>query len=304
MKRLLAFFIVTILLATPALAKKLTVFVSVVPQQYIVEKIGGTLVNTKVLVQPGANPATYEPKPRQMAELARAELYFAVGVPFEAVWLPRIESANPIIRVVHMEAEIKRIPMAAHHHHGEEEEHGDHHDHPGEHAEDHDHHGILDPHVWTAPPLVRIMAEKTLHALQKADPVHADIYAANHARFDQEIETLHADLEQIFSNVPDGARFMVYHPAWGYFANTYHLTQVPVEMEGKAPGPKELKELIRYARESDIHVIFVQPQFSRKSAELIARSIDGKVLAADPLAKDWASNLRQVALTFKSVARK
>jgi zinc transport system substrate-binding protein len=96
---------------------------------------------------------------------------------------------------------------------------------------------------------------------------------------------------------------MVFHPAWGYFAHAYGLTQMPVEIEGKEPKPEQLAELIRHARQQDIRVVFVQPQFSTKSAELIAREINGRVAVADPLAEAWTDNLRTLAESFKSALR-
>jgi ABC-type multidrug transport system fused ATPase/permease subunit len=75
---------------------------------------------------------------------------------------------------------------------------------------------------------------------------------------------------------------------------------VPIEIEGKDPKPAQLKELIHHAREHGIKVVFVQPQFSAKSAEMVAREIGGQVVAADPLAADWAENLREVGRRFKA----
>jgi zinc transport system substrate-binding protein len=98
-------------------------------------------------------------------------------------------------------------------------------------------------------------------------------------------------------------RFMVFHPAWGYFAQAYGLRQVPIEVEGKAPKPAQLMALIDHARESGIRVVFVQPQFSTKSAALIAQEIGGQVAFADPLAEDWPQNLRQVAEKFRAALR-
>jgi len=64
-----------------------------------------------------------------------------------------------------------------------------------------------------------------------------------------------------------------------------------------------LKELIQHARENKIKVVFVQPQFSTKSAELVAREIGGQVAFADPLAEDWLANLRQVADKFRAALK-
>ena len=97
---------------------------------------------------------------------------------------------------------------------------------------------------------------------------------------------------------------MVFHPSWGYFAHTYGLEQIPIEREGKAPKPVHLQELITHAIAHDIRVIFVQPQFSTKSAETIAKAIGGTVVVADPLALDWADNLRRQARKIRSALKK
>ena len=96
---------------------------------------------------------------------------------------------------------------------------------------------------------------------------------------------------------------MVYHPSWGYFADAYGLEQVPIEIEGKEPTPRELKGLITQAKELGVKVIFIQPQFSAKSAKVIANAIGAQVVLADPLAQNWAENLLLVAEKFEQVLR-
>jgi zinc transport system substrate-binding protein len=118
----------------------------------------------------------------------------------------------------------------------------------------------------------------------------------------REIDELDAELKALFAG-RTGEQFMVFHPSWGYFAEAYGLVQVPVEIEGKDPKPAQLQNLIRLAREHRIKAVFVQPQFSAKSAELLAREIGGQIVYADPLAENWAANLREVARKFKAAAR-
>lgn len=88
---------------------------------------------------------------------------------------------------------------------------------------------------------------------------------------------------------------MVFHPAWGYFARAYGLKQIPVEIEGKTPKPMLLKSLINFAGQNQIREIFVQPQFSQKSAAIIAKAIDGRVTPLDPLAENWKENILHAA---------
>ena len=277
--------VLSVLWACAVFAGGLTVTVSIVPQKYFVDRIGDGLVDVSVMVLPGAEPAAYEPKPRQMAALAKAAIYFAVGVPFESVWLPRIAAANRNMRVVRTEDGIEKMPIEGMPVAGEEK------------------HGILDPHVWLSPPLVKIMARNIFSALVEADPGNEAAYQKNYNRFMGEIDVLDARIRDIFTKNTENREFMVFHPAWGYFAKAYGLTQVPIEEQGKAPGPRDLATLIDHARARGIRVIFAQPQFSQKSAEAIAHDIGGQVVKVDPLAYAWADNLYQVAWAFEAALK-
>ena len=271
-------------------AGRLSVFVSILPQQYFVQQIGGDFVDVQVMVQPGASPATYEPKPRQMAAITASALYFAIGVPFESAWLDKISAANPRMTVIHTDQGITKRPMATHAHEGQQ------------HPEPENAEGILDPHIWLSPPLVKIQVRTICDALVSQDPGHGAAYKANCARFIADLEVIDRDLQRDFEPY-QGWRFMVFHPSWGYFAQTYGLTQIPIEVEGKAPKPAQLAEIITLARQQDIRVIFVQPQFSAKSATLVAKAIGGRLVPADPLAPDWPRNLKAVAAAFAAALR-
>jgi zinc transport system substrate-binding protein len=265
---------------------KLSVFVSIAPQRYFVQQIGRELVDVHAMVPPGADPHTYEPKPRQMVSLATAKLYFAIGIEFEAARLTKILSTNPQIKVVHTDQGIQKISMTAGHHHSEDQ-----HDRSGR-----------DPHIWLSPPLVMMQARTILNALQEVDPINRSSYEANYKTFMAELVDLDADLKKIFAD-RQGLRFMVFHPSWGYFARSYGLVQVPIEIEGKSPKPAHLTELIENAREKNIKIVFVQPQFSSKIAELIAREIGGEVAFVDALAENWSENLREVANKFEAALK-
>jgi zinc transport system substrate-binding protein len=269
--------------------KKLAVFVSIPPQKYFLHQIGKQRVDIQVMVKPGANPATYEPKPRQMAAISRTHIYFAVGVPFEKTWLKKIAAANPDMQVVHTDHGIQKIPMATNH--TESERH-----------REKDHHGELDPHIWLSPTLVMTQARAILNALVEIDPDHRAVYEANTKVFFSKLAALDDELKNIFAG-KQGFQFMVFHPSWGYFARAYGLQQVPVEIEGKNPKPAQLKALIEHAKKKHINIIFVQPQFSSRSARLLAKEIGGQVIFADPLAPDWSGNLREVAQKFKVALR-
>lgn len=334
--------VLVLLFAMPcaALAEP-TVFVSIVPQQYFVEKIAGDAVASQAMVLPGQSPATYEPSPRQMAALSEAAAYLAIGVPFERAWLPRFREASPGLRIVHVDEGIQKRAMEAHHHHGEEHHHHeahaeeDHHAHGHEHgaaahghehdahghdhdahkhdAHDHDAHAEahakapaahehtgLDPHVWLAPEPAKVIARNTFDALAAIFPDKEAEFRANLDAFLAEIDSLDARIREILTPIPpEKRRFLVFHPSWGYFADAFDLEQLPIEVEGKEPGPAELARIVKRARDEGIAVVFVQPQFSATSAQVAAREIGGRVEKLDPLAEDWADNLERAAAAFQ-----
>ena len=283
----LAISIALFLIFSSPVSGKMAVFVSIAPQKYFVQQICKELANVQVMVPPGASPATYEPKPRQMAAISKTRVYFSIGVPFENTWLKKIAAINPDMAVVPTDRGIKKLPMVAHHRQEDENQ---------------PEHGSLDPHIWLSPPLVMIQARTILEALQEYDSAHRFVYDNNYRAFISQLSNLDAELRNAFSG-RSGQQVMVFHPSWGYFAQAYGLKQVSIEVEGKEPKPAQLRELIEHARENGIKFVFVQPQFSARSAKLIAGEIGGQVVFADPLAEDWDGNLRSVARKFESALR-
>jgi zinc transport system substrate-binding protein len=138
------------------------------------------------------------------------------------------------------------------------------------------------------------MAAALAQTLARLDPAHTGRYAANLAGLAAELDALDRELAATLAPLR-GRRFLVFHPAWGYFAHAYGLEQVAVERGGKEPGPKALAALADDARRSGIRTVFVQPQFSQRTAETLAAAIGGRVVAVDPLAKDYPASLRAAA---------
>jgi zinc transport system substrate-binding protein len=258
---------------------RLRVAVSVPPQAYFVERIGGGRVKVDVMIPPGYSHVDYPLTPSQIAALSRAQVYVAVGHPaFEierARILPFLKDVSGV-RIVDMSKGMRIL-----------EDSGE-----GEH-EDHGHEGG-DPHVWVSPDTVAVAARNIATALEGIDPAHAAEYRANLRRFEAEIAALDREIRAELAGVK-GGRFMVYHPTWGYFARQYGLEQVAIEAEGKEPNAARLIRLIDDARRENVKVIFVQSGFPRKSAQVIADAVGGRILVADPQERDWIDNLRRVS---------
>jgi zinc transport system substrate-binding protein len=255
--------------APSSLEGGIKVMVSIVPQEYFVERIGGDKVSVSVMVPPGFSPATYEPKPSQIEELSMARVYIRIRVPFEEAWMERIAAANEDMLIVDQSEGIERI-------------------------------GGTDPHIWLSPRLVKIQAQTIYDGLVEIDPNNERFYGANLDAFLADLDELDTSIREKLFGL-ESRKFMVFHPAWPYFAWDYELEMVPIEIEGSEPSVAEMAELIRTARESDIKVIFAQPEFSTERAETIAEEIGGEVLLISPLAPDWLDNLQRVADTFAEV---
>jgi len=295
-----------LLLLVPAvgLAEPLRVFASVLPIQTFVKAIGAEHVDARAMVRPGFDPHTYDPTPQQISALAGAVLYVRTGVPFEEAWMERIRSANPRMQVLDARDGIPLLAMAGHSHDEKEQAEGRHGDAPGADTEQADdaHAAEPDPHVWTSPPLVNQMVGVIRDKLSELDPAHAAEFGRNHDAFVAELEALDRELHALLDPLPS-RRFMVFHPAWGYFADTYGLTQVSIEREGKGPGARALAALIEQAKQEKIKVVFVQPQFDQRQALQVAQAIGGAVIAVDPLAADYVENLRRVGQQFAQALR-
>ncbi len=262
--------------------RPLAVAVSILPQKYMVERIGGPAVRVSVLIGPGESPVTYDPTPRQMASLAGTQLYFTMGLEFERAWLERMRAVYPGMRVVNMRDGILLLPL--------------------DRAGGTSHEAGQDPHVWMNPRLVRVMAGAIRDALVEALPERRELFHRNHERLVGHLDALDGEIREILRNLPTRT-FMAFHPAWGYLAEEYGLRQIAIESHGKEPGAQSLVRLIDLAKEQQVRVIVVQAQFSRSTAETVGQAVGARVISLDPLAEDYVNNLRLVAETLAEALR-
>ncbi len=292
MKKLLT---ITLLFLSGTLFAKVSTIASIAPEATFAKTIGGDKIDLQTMVEAGNSPHTYEPKPSQMRVVSSADIYFAIGVEFERAWLPRFKAQNSKMEIVDVTKGIKKLPMSAHHHHEEEHEH---HDDKGKEHNEEEH---LDPHVWLAPSNVKVIAKNITNALVAKDPKNSDAYKAGYQKLLEEIEATDQEIKTILSSVKPGTKFMVFHPSWGYFAKEYNLVQIPIEIEGKEPKPRELVKLIQEAKKESIQAIFTAPEFSDAIAKEIAKELGIPVMKISPLAANWSQNLLQLA---KAIAHK
>jgi zinc transport system substrate-binding protein len=275
-------------------AGKVRAFVSILPAAYFVERVGGPNVEASVLVGPGQDPHTFDPTPKLMTKLANARVLFKMGFPFEETLIKKVGSGFKNVEVVDLQQGIKLRAMTEEETEAEEAEHGH-----GK-AEEHGHDaGDMDQHTWLDPQLAKIQAKTIADTLIRIDPSHKDQYEKNLKDLQADLDAIHEQLKKALAPVK-GKSFFVFHPAYGYFGDAYGLKQVPVQIGGKEPTARQLARLIELAKEDGVRVIFVQPQFSKKTAEALAKGIGGAVVPLDDLAPDYLSNLQEMAAKLDS----
>jgi zinc transport system substrate-binding protein len=269
----------------------LTVAVTILPQKEFVEEIAGDYARVIVLVPPGASPHTYEPTVKQLEEMSSADVYFKVGsgIDVERAWMYKLGGINTAMTIVDTSAGIQFIAGG----HDDETISGAEHI-PGPEG--------YDPHIWLSPRNAKIMVENTFYGLATADPAHAGMYRENADTYSAKLDTIDRNITREIKRAQTRT-FMVYHPAWSYFARDYGLVQVPIETDGKEPTPMGIENLIRKAKEENITVIFASPESSTKSADVIAREIGGEVVLVSALEEDYLENIKNVADAFARSGR-
>jgi zinc transport system substrate-binding protein len=260
--------------------RPLTVFVSIPPQAYFVERIGGDNISVEVLVLPGKSPATYTPSPDQITKLAKSRVFFRIGVPFENALMPKINTISKKLQIVDTRKGIK-IRRIDGRHTGHDKNGGDH------------NLSGNDPHIWLDPSLVKRQALTIYETLSEIDPDERTTYHANYISFINDLKKLDIKIRKTLEPVKGGNLF-VFHPSFGYFADAYGLKQVAVEVEGKAPKGRQLSLFIKDAKREKVRVVFVQPQFDKSAAMKIASAINGAVVSIDPLERDYIRNLEEM----------
>lgn len=250
-----------------------TMFVTIAPLRTLVETIVGDDFRVEVLVPDGASPETFEPTPRQFIALNEARKVFSVGLlDFETALTARLADTSAL---VHLARGIETIAGSCSHAHPTHR-----------HA-----HGV-DPHVWTSPRELGIMASNAYEAIRRTFPDSAK-YERNYLELKRRIEELDAETADRIAR--SGLRsFIVYHPALTYYARAYGLEQLAIESEGKEPSAQRLTELIRRARAEGVRRIFYQRQYPVTVVATVAEDIGATPVEFDPLREDPIANIRTI----------
>ena len=256
------------------------VTVTIVPQQYFAEQIGGDYFTVHTMVPVGSSPESFDPPASSLVDLSQSEAYFQIGtLGFELAWMDKLRELSPKMQVFDMSQGMHLLGADHVCHHG----HAHHHIHQA-----------YDPHIWTTPRGARSIVRNMASAFSAIDTAHSGVYAERLATFELRLDTLEKQMHHLLDSVKQRT-FVIYHPTLTYFAEEYGLRQLVIEHEGKEPSVNQLKQLVDEVKTSGAQVIFIQEEFDQKHAQAIAEATGLRVVPINPLAYDWDVELLKIA---------
>lgn len=254
----------------------INISVTIAPEKEFVSRIAGDKAFVNVIVPTGADPENYDPTIADIKAFSDADLYFTIGVPSEEnSILPMMDGDTAVVRLEEsVSAEIPDLYIGTE----------------------------RDPHIWLSAERVKIMARAICSSLSEIDPENADFYSSNAEAYIAELADSKAYADELLSDLTN-RNIIVYHPAFGYFADEHSLTMHALENEGKEATAKELASLIDYAKAEGITTVFYQEESSGKQAETFASEIGGKAVMLSPLSENYIESYRLTAEKIKESAK-
>ncbi len=255
---------------------KIGVVVSIGPEVQWVNAVGGDKVNVTLMVPPDDDPHTYEPLPGQLKQVSNAKMYAEIGSPleFETNYMGKIEAANPNLLIVNCSQGITLMPNTA------------------ENESD-----TMDPHDWVDPKDAEVMVNNIYLGLVKVDPSDQAYFEKNRDNYEAQLETLDNYTAQTLKD-KKGTDILIFHPAFGYYAKDYNLTQIAVMINDEEPSPQRIALLLNTAKADNITVMYNEPQYDPSYMQSIASQVNGKVLTVNDLDENYLQNMRNVANAF------
>lgn len=253
---------------------KIGVAVTIGPEVEFVKAVGGDKVDVTLMVPPSADVHTYEPLPSQLSKVAQARMYVQVGssVEFETNNMERLQASNPSMLVVNASEGIQLIP-------GSEDEHS-----------------TVDSHVWVSPRNARIMVNNIYRGLLEVDPANREYYQKNRDQYLDKLDELDRNTTALLKDKTKP--ILILHPSFNYYARDYNLTMEGVMINDEEPSPQRIAMIVDLARENNITLVYMQPQYDPKYMQTIASQIGGEILIVSDLDENYLENMNKVAQAF------
>jgi zinc transport system substrate-binding protein len=286
MKKIFYLLIIAFIFNTILFSKNVddkTISVTINPQYFFVKEIVKDRFNINILIPKNYSPETFEIRPSSLVKLSKSLIYFQIGVlPFEMNLVKKINDFNKNLNISNKKGNLELI-------------FGEHKCNENSH---HNHDLSYDTHVWLSLKNAKALALNVYEEIIKIDKTDEIFYKKNYDELIIKIEETENKIKDILKDLKH-RKFMVFHPAFTYFAKDFNLEQIAIEIDGKEPTIKSLKKFIDIAKENNIKTIFIQEQFPKESAKIVAKELDAKIEVLDPLSEDYLNNLVSMAKKIK-----
>lgn len=225
----------------------------------IASKIGGDRVDIKNIVPKGTEAHDFEPKPKDMVDLNKADVFVYNGLGMEG-WVDSTLKSINNDKLVVVEA-TKNTNLIKNKDSKEGEGHGE-----------------FDPHVWLSLQDSNIMARNIMEAFIKVDGENKEYYQGRYKEFSEGNASLLKEYEEKFSKI-ENKGFVTSHAAFAYLCRDFKLQQSSVAgiFNDGEPTSQKLSDMVNFCKENNVKTIFMESDGSEKVAQTIAKEINGNV---------------------------
>lgn len=283
--------------------KKLSVLTTLFPLYDFARVICGDKANVQLLLPPGVEAHSFEPKPADLIAISKADVFVYTN-PVMEPWATKLLKgiAPPTLRVVDASVgtTMLKVGEGAHEDSAEHEEKEKGHGH-----EEHEHAGGIDPHLWLDFKNAGIMVDNLAAAIIEKDPANAPYYRANATAYKAELNKLDADFSAGLARC--GTRTFLHggHYAFGYLAARYGLTYRSAQAVNPdaEPTPATIVQLLKMVKSTGLKYVYAEELVSPRISEMISREAGVKILmlhGAHNISKDDLAK----GVTFISLMRK
>lgn len=245
---------------------RIKVAATIFPLYDLVRNIGGEKIEAILILPPGASPHTYEISAAKVKEMQTVKTLFTIGAGVD-FWAEKLAQGDDI-KVISLDKSVILVPfkIQGHEHEGKNEKEG------------------LDPHYWLSPDNAVIMAQKITKELSSLNPENEKYYQDNLQKFISALEVKNIEWKNKLGQL-NKKELVVFHDAWGYFADYFGLEIVATfePFPGKTPTPKYLIKLQKEVEENNIKSLFVEPQLSKEAISTLAQDLGVGVAILDPI---------------------
>ncbi|MFS0712960.1 metal ABC transporter substrate-binding protein [Microbacterium sp. 2P01SA-2] len=218
----------------------------------IARNVAGDRLDVRSITKPGAEIHGYEPTPRDIAAASDADLILDNGLGLESWFARFVETADAPHAVVSEGVATIDITGDAYA-------------------------GKPNPHAWMSPLNVQLYVDNIVAAFRELDPAGADVYAANGAAYNEQLQSIHDDLVAELEAVPVSQRALVTcEGAFSYLARDAGLTEAyiwPVNAEQQAT-PQQIRQTIEFVDDNDVPAVFCESTVSDRPMRQVVEATD------------------------------